>query len=63
MPLEVRWRDGRIEIEPAPIPLTVRGEGRFLVAVLPDGLELPPLAAETVEQLRQELVDERASSD
>ena len=31
-PLEVRWRDGVIEIEPRPIPVTLERLGRLLVA-------------------------------
>ena len=32
-PLEVRVRDGVIEIEPQPLPVTLEKRGRFLVAV------------------------------
>jgi AbrB family looped-hinge helix DNA binding protein len=63
MPLDVRWRDGHIEIETAPIPLTLRREGRFLVAAPQDARELPPLTADIVEQVRHELEHERGTSD
>lgn len=32
-PLEVRWRDGVIEIEPQPLPVTLERRGRLVVAV------------------------------
>jgi AbrB family looped-hinge helix DNA binding protein len=32
VPLEVRWRDGVIEIEPQPLPVTLHRKGRLLVA-------------------------------
>lgn len=32
-PLDVRWHDGRIEIKPAPVPVTLVRRGRFVVAV------------------------------
>lgn len=58
MPLEVHWRDGRIEIEPAPIAVRLERRGRFLVAV-PDG-DVPTLSAEAVEATREALRQERA---
>ena len=33
MPLQIQCRDGRIEIEPAPLPVTLERKGRLLVAV------------------------------
>jgi len=60
-PLEVRWRDGRIEIEPAPAPVRLQRRGRLLVAV-PEK-RLPQLTSETVEQTRAKLLDERAAGD
>jgi len=56
-PLEVRWRDGRVEIEPAPMPVKLVRQGRLLVAV-PDG-KTSPLQAETVERTRRILRRER----
>lgn len=60
-PLEVRWRDGRIEIEPAPAPVRLERRGRLLVAV--PRKKLPKLKAETVEQTRARLLDDRASGE
>ncbi len=56
-PLEVRWRDGRVEIEPAPMPVKLVRQGRLLVAV-PEG-KTAPLRAETVERTRRALRRER----
>jgi AbrB family looped-hinge helix DNA binding protein len=61
MPLEVRWRDGRIEIEPAPLLVRLERRGRLLVAVPQE--EVQPLAATAVEAAREALRDERAATD
>ena len=58
MPLEVRCRDGIIEIEPVPVPMKLVRKGRFLVAV-PEG-EVPVLTAEDVERIREQLWQERS---
>ncbi len=55
-PLDVRWRDGRIEIEPAPVPVTLVRKGRFVVAV--PQVEGPPLTTEEVEETRNAIVRE-----
>ena len=53
MALEVRCRDGRIEIEPAALPVKLVRKGRLVVAVPEtDGEQL---TAETVEATRQAL--------
>jgi AbrB family looped-hinge helix DNA binding protein len=57
MELEIRWRDGRIEIEPAPTPMRLVQKGHFLVAV-PEK-ELPPLTPDTVEETRRAVLRER----
>jgi AbrB family looped-hinge helix DNA binding protein len=57
--LEVRWRDGRIEIEPEPLPVKLVRKGRLLVAV-PRG-KVGVLRAEAVEQTRRALRRERAA--
>ncbi len=57
-PLEVRWREGLIEIEPAPLPVRLTKRGRFLVAV-PEK-EVPQLSRETVERTRRRITRERA---
>lgn len=59
--LEVRWRDGRIEIEPAPAPVRLQRRGRLLVAV--PQKELPKLTPETVEQTRARLLEDRATTE
>ena len=55
--LDVRWRDGRVEIEPAPVPVKLVRRGRIVVAV-PEG-KTGPLRAETVEQPRRALRRQR----
>lgn len=53
--IEITERDGRIEIEPAPTPMSLVDRGRGVVAV-PDH-EMPPLTDEqvraTLEQIRR----------
>lgn len=56
--LDVRWHDGRIEIEPSALPVRLVREGRFLVAV--SETEVEQLTAETVEETRRALAEERA---
>lgn len=51
--LEIVVRDGRIEIEPAPVEVRVERRGRVLVAV-PVG-EQPSLTAGVVDATRREL--------
>lgn len=53
MPLEVRCRDGRVEIEPAPLDVRLVRRGRFVVAVPAE--EIQPLTAEMVEETRESL--------
>jgi AbrB family looped-hinge helix DNA binding protein len=55
-PLELRWRDGVIEIEPQPLPVSLERRGRLLVARPRTKVE--PLGAATVERTRRRL-DER----
>ncbi len=54
-PLEIRAADGRIEIEIAPTPVTLRKRGKGVVAV-PDR-PVPPLTTElvrdTLERIRR----------
>jgi AbrB family looped-hinge helix DNA binding protein len=56
MPLEVRWRDGVIEIEPQPLAVTLERRGRLTVA-RPRG-KVEPLRASAVERTRRR-VNER----
>ncbi|MDH4154896.1 MAG: AbrB/MazE/SpoVT family DNA-binding domain-containing protein [Nitrospira sp.] len=58
--LEIRWRQGLIEIEPAPLPVKLKKRGRFLVATPDQSIEL--LTNETVERTRQRLTRDRAAS-
>jgi len=46
--LEIQCRDGRVEIEPAPIELRFVRRGKFVVA-LPNRRPSKPFTAETVE--------------
>jgi AbrB family looped-hinge helix DNA binding protein len=57
MKLDVRYQDGRIEIEPSTLPVRLVRRGRFLVAV-PE-TEVEPLTVEMVEETRQALAEER----
>ncbi len=59
LPLDVRWRDGRIEIEPAPLPVNLIRKGHLLVAE--PRLETAPLTVEAVEQTREDLRTDRLS--
>ena len=59
MPLDVRWRAGRIEIEPAPLVIKLVKKGRLLVA-MPDK-DVVPLSADVVERTRKALRRERAA--
>ena len=52
-PLDVRWRDGVIEIEPQPLAVTLVRKGRLLVA-RPMG-RVPTLRASRVDATRREL--------
>lgn len=60
-PLEVRWRGGRIEIEPAPLAAKLVRKGRLLVAVPAKGLKA--LTAETVQTTRGSLRRERGADE
>lgn len=50
-PLDVRWRDGVIEIEPQPIAVTLERRGRLLVAK-PQS-KVPRLRQATVDRTRR----------
>ncbi len=56
--LEVRLRGGRIEIEPAPLPVKLVRKGKLLVAVPERNVGV--LTSETVERTRRALRRERA---
>jgi len=57
MALELCYKDGRIEIEPAYLPARIEQRGRFWVLV-PE-IEVEPLTAEMVEETRQAIYRER----
>jgi AbrB family looped-hinge helix DNA binding protein len=52
-PLEVRWHDGIIEIEPQSLPIKLEREGPLLVAK--SAIKGPPLRTETVELIRRQV--------
>jgi len=56
-PLDVRWRDGVIEIEPLPIAVSLERRGRLLVAR--PATKTGRLGAATVERTRRELTKRR----
>jgi len=56
-PLDVRWRDGIIEIEPQPLPVTLARRGRLLVAH--PTRRVATLRTADVERTRRELARER----
>lgn len=51
-PVEIRFRDGRVEIEPATVPVRIERRGRVAVAVPEE--PVPPLTAEEIERIRDE---------
>jgi AbrB family looped-hinge helix DNA binding protein len=57
VPLEVRWRDDHVEIEPAPALVRLERRGHLLVAVPAGDQESPgpPLTTAQVERIREEL--------
>lgn len=56
-PLEIRYRDGRVEIEPAPVEMRIEMRGKVAVAVPSE--PVTPLTAEEVERVREEIREER----
>ena len=57
VPLDVRWRDGVIEIEPQPLAVTLKRKGRLLVAS--PAVKVAPLRTATVERTRRDLSTRR----
>lgn len=57
VPLDVRWRDGVIEIEPQPLAVTFARKGRLLVAT--PATKVPRLRRATVERTRRDLAARR----
>jgi AbrB family looped-hinge helix DNA binding protein len=56
-PLDVRWRDGVIEIEPRPTAVSLERRGRLLVAR--PARRVGRLRAATVERTRRDLARRR----
>ena len=56
-PLDVRWRDGVIEIEPRPLPVTLVRRGRLLVAR--PTRKTTRLRTASVERIRRDLAERR----
>lgn len=56
-PLQIRFHDGRIEIEPAPLAVSIRVRGGVAVAV-PDE-PVPTMTAQQVADVQTRLRDER----
>lgn len=52
-PLEVRWRDGVLEIEPQPLSVRIEHKGRLLVAK--PARKVARLRASTVERTRRQV--------
>ncbi len=57
VPLEVRWRDGVIEIEPQPLAVRLARKGLLLVAS--PTVKVPALRAATVERTRRDVAARR----
>ena len=57
VPLEVRWRDGVIEIEPQSLAVTLKRKGRLLVAS--PTANVGTLRTATVERTRRDLATRR----
>jgi AbrB family looped-hinge helix DNA binding protein len=60
-PLEVRWRDDHVEIEPAPAQVRLERRGHFVVAVPEE--PGPPLTVAEVERVREDLRQARSGVD
>lgn len=57
MVLDIRWCNGCIEIEPAPLPVELVRKGRLLVAIPKQEVDL--LTANRVEETRRAIQQER----
>jgi AbrB family looped-hinge helix DNA binding protein len=58
--LELRWRQGLIEIELAPLPVKLKKRGQFLVAVPDQPIE--QLTSKTIKRTRRQLIYGRLGS-
>ncbi|MGH8575491.1 MAG: AbrB/MazE/SpoVT family DNA-binding domain-containing protein [Gammaproteobacteria bacterium] len=59
--VEVRYRGGYIELAPLPMAVQMMRKGRLIVAVPKS--DVPPLAANVIEETREALERERSESD
>jgi bifunctional DNA-binding transcriptional regulator/antitoxin component of YhaV-PrlF toxin-antitoxin module len=57
VPLEVRWRDGVIEIEPQPLEVTLKRQGRLLVAA--PARKVTRLSTAAVQRVERDLRTKR----
>lgn len=57
VPLEVRWRDGVIELEPQSLPVSLERRGRLLVATPRESVARLPTAS--VERTRRDIASSR----
>ena len=60
MALDVRVEDGAVIIEPAPLPVTLKRRGRFVVAHA--SVPVPTLTAREVEETREQIRAERGAA-
>lgn len=58
--LEIRWRQGLIEIEPTPLLVKLKKHGRFLVAIPDQPIER--LTNRTFKGTRRQLIGSRLAS-
>lgn len=57
--LEIHWKNGKVEIEPEPLPVRLERRGRLVVAV--PARKVAPLSAQAVEAVRKRLRLERTA--
>lgn len=57
VPLEVRWRDGVIELEPQSLPVSLERRGRLLVATPRESVARLPTTS--VERTRRDIASSR----
>ena len=60
-PLEARYEDGRIVLEPKPLPIKLVRRGRFTVAVPQEAVET--LGSDIVEATRKKIRGERSGGE
>ena len=60
-PLDIQYRNGRVEIDVAPVSVRLERRGKLLVAV--PRKKLPKLTPDVVERTRTQLLGDRASGE